>query len=70
LAKTASNMQKPDGCVVIEDSDIPQKLFSLKLRALNGIGHQMEARLNRYKIETLNNYTPPTSSNYALHGAA
>ena len=53
LAKTASNMQKPDGCVVIEDSDIPQKLFSLKLRALNGIGHQMEARLNRYKIETV-----------------
>ena len=53
LAKTASNMQKPDGCVVIEDADIPQKLFSLKLRALNGIGSQMEARLNRYKIETV-----------------
>jgi DNA polymerase IV len=53
LAKTASNMQKPDGCVVIEDSDIPQKLFGLKLRALNGIGRQMEARLNRYKIETV-----------------
>ncbi len=53
LAKTASNMQKPDGCVVIEDTDIPQKLFSLKLRALNGIGKQMGARLNRYKIETV-----------------
>ena len=53
LSKTASNMQKPDGCVVIEDSDIPQKLFSLKLRALNGIGSQMEARLNRYKITTV-----------------
>lgn len=53
LAKTASNMQKPDGCVVIEDSDIPDKLFTLKLRALNGIGSQMQARLNRYKIETV-----------------
>ncbi len=53
LAKTASNMQKPDGCVVIRDTDIPQKLFSLKLRALSGIGRQMEARLNRYKIETV-----------------
>ncbi len=53
LAKTASNMQKPDGCVVIEDSDIPQKLFNLKLRALNGIGSQMQARLNRYKIATV-----------------
>ena len=53
LAKTASNMQKPDGCVVIEDSDIPQKLFGLKLRALNGIGSQMEARLERYGIDTV-----------------
>jgi DNA polymerase IV len=53
LAKTASNMQKPDGCVVIEDSDIPNKLFGLKLRALNGIGSQMEAKLNRYGIDTV-----------------
>ncbi len=53
LAKTASNMQKPDGCVVIEDSDIPQKLFSLKLRALNGIGSQMQARLERYGIDSV-----------------
>ncbi len=53
LAKTASNMQKPDGCVVIEDADIPHKLFSLKLRALNGIGSQMEARLNRYGIDSV-----------------
>ena len=53
LAKTASNMQKPDGCVVIEDSDIPNKLFGQKLRALNGIGSQMEAKLKRYGIDTV-----------------
>ena len=53
LAKTASNMQKPDGCTVIEDVDIPEKLYTLKLRALNGIGKQMEARLNRHNIETV-----------------
>jgi DNA polymerase-4 len=53
LAKTASNMQKPDGCVVIDDSDIPQKLFALKLRDLNGIGQQMEARLKRFKVNTV-----------------
>ena len=53
LAKTASNMQKPDGCVMIEDSDIPQKLFGLKLRALNGIGSQMQARLERYGIDSV-----------------
>ena len=53
LAKTASNMQKPDGCVVIEDSDIPHKLFTLKLRALNGIGSQMQARLERHGIDSV-----------------
>jgi DNA polymerase-4 len=53
LAKTASNMQKPDGCVVIEDSDIPEKLYPLKLRALNGIGSQMQARLAKYGIDTV-----------------
>jgi len=53
LAKVASNMQKPDGCVMIEPHELPQRLFGLKLRDLNGIGKQMEARLNRYKISTV-----------------
>jgi len=53
LAKVASNMQKPDGCVVIESHELPQRLYGLKLRDLNGIGKQMEARLNRYKITTV-----------------
>ena len=53
LAKVASNMQKPDGCVVIEQHELPQHLYGLELRALNGIGRQMEARLNRYKITTV-----------------
>ena len=53
LAKTASNMQKPNGCVVIENNDIPAKLFTLKLGALNGIGKQMQARLMRYGIDSI-----------------
>lgn len=53
LSKVASNMQKPDGCVLIEQHELPQRLYSLPLRALNGIGGQMEARLNRYKITTI-----------------
>ena len=53
LAKVASNMQKPDGCVVIEYSDIPEKLYTLKLRDLNGIGSQIQARLERYDIDTV-----------------
>ncbi|HYN54472.1 MAG TPA: DNA polymerase [Methylotenera sp.] len=53
LAKVASNMQKPDGCILIEQHELPQRLYGLKLRDLNGIGKQMEARLNRYKITTI-----------------
>lgn len=53
LSKVASNMQKPDGCVLIESYELPQRLYGLRLRDLNGIGKQMEARLNRYKITTI-----------------
>ena len=53
LSKVASNMQKPDGCVVIEQHEIPNKLFTLKPRDLNGIGRQMEARLAKYGITTI-----------------
>ena len=53
LAKTASNMHKPDGCVLIDSHELPQRLFALRLRDLNGIGKQMEARLSRYKITTV-----------------
>lgn len=53
LAKVASNMEKPDGCVVIESHELPQRLYGLQLRDLNGIGKQMEVRLNRYKINTV-----------------
>lgn len=53
LAKVASNMQKPDGCVLIASHELPQRLYGLELRDLNGIGKQMEARLNRYKISTV-----------------
>ena len=53
LAKVASNMQKPDGCVLMQPHELPQRLFGLKLRDLNGIGKQMEARLARYKITTV-----------------
>lgn len=53
LAKVASNLQKPDGCVLIAPHELPQRLYGLKLRDLIGIGKQMEARLNRYKITTV-----------------
>lgn len=53
LAKLASDMQKPDGCVVIEDADLPECLYGLALRDLCGIGRAMEQRLRRSGIHTV-----------------
>lgn len=53
LAKVASDMQKPDGCVVIEEADLPECLYGLDLRDLCGIGRAMEQRLNRGGIRTV-----------------
>lgn len=53
LAKTASNMQKPDGLVVIHDSDLPDILFGLEPQDLHGIGRHMLARLERHGITTV-----------------
>ncbi|MDH7603387.1 MAG: hypothetical protein QHH13_00635 [Melioribacter sp.] len=53
LAKTATDMQKPDGLVVIEEKDLPQILYSLKLSDLVGIGRRMEPRLKKFGIDTV-----------------
>ena len=53
LAKTASDMNKPDGLTVIEQDDLPHALHTLELRDLCGIGPSMEIRLRTAGIETV-----------------
>jgi len=53
LAKTASDMQKPDGLVVIEEHELPDCLFRLELRDFCGIGASREARLHECGIHTV-----------------
>lgn len=53
LAKLASDMQKPDGLVVLEAHDVPAKIAHLDLRALNGVGRNMEARLHKFGVRTM-----------------
>ena len=53
LAKTASNMQKPNGLTVIRQTELPERLYGLRLADLNGIGRAMEQRLNRLGIKTV-----------------
>jgi DNA polymerase-4 len=52
LAKTASDMDKPDGLTVIEEHDLPRRLHELELRDFCGIGASMEQRLHAAGIET------------------
>jgi DNA polymerase-4 len=56
LAKVATDMQKPDGLVFIGKEELPEKLHSLSLRDLPGIGQNMEVRLKKrgiYDMKTL-----------------
>jgi DNA polymerase-4 len=53
IAKTASDMMKPDGLVMIQQAELPDRLFDLDVRALSGIGAQMEKRLARHGIRTV-----------------
>ena len=53
LAKTASDMQKPNGLVVIEKKDLPQILYQLELRDFCGVGPRMEKRLRAHGIQTV-----------------
>ncbi|MGE5097861.1 MAG: DNA polymerase Y family protein [Betaproteobacteria bacterium] len=53
IAKTASDLVKPDGLVMIAKSELPERLFDLGVRELSGIGKQMEKRLARFGIRTV-----------------
>ncbi len=53
LAKTGTNMQKPDGLVVIDNEDLPHCLYKLRINDINGIGRRMEVRLRRNGIYTV-----------------
>jgi DNA polymerase-4 len=50
LAKIGTELQKPDGLVVLEASDLPAKLYSLGLTDFTGINKRMQARLNAHGI--------------------
>jgi DNA polymerase-4 len=56
LAKLASDMQKPDGLVMLTAEELPQRLFDLKLRDIAGIGAKMERRLARDGILDIAQY--------------
>jgi DNA polymerase IV len=53
LGKVGSDLQKPDGLVVITHDNLPDILLGLELQDVYGIGARMEERLNRTGISTV-----------------
>ena len=53
LAKVASDIQKPDGLVVLLRDELPGRLLELELSDLCGIGRRMEPRLHACGIRTM-----------------
>lgn len=53
LAKMATDMQKPNGLVVLHPDDIPHKISHLPLNAIPGVGANMLIRLNRAGITSM-----------------
>lgn len=56
LAKTATDMQKPDGLIILPPDDYKERLFKMSLRDLCGIGHNLERRLHRANIRTVEQF--------------
>ncbi len=53
VAKIASDLQKPDGMVVVRPEDKNSLYSRLQLTDIPGIGNRMERRLNKLGIKTL-----------------
>lgn len=53
LGKIATDMQKPDGLVILNPVDLPGRLLDLQLTDIPGIGINMQRRLNRAGITTM-----------------
>jgi DNA polymerase IV len=82
LAKIGSDMQKPDGLVIIGQDDIEARLFSLDLTDLPGIAGNRERRLAQHGIHSIEQFwhLPPARARrvwgsiegehfwYGLHG--
>lgn len=62
LGKVASDIQKPDGLVVITPENLPDVLLHLKLTDIYGIGSRMESRLHRAGIMTVDGLWQATST--------
>jgi DNA polymerase IV len=53
LAKIASDLEKPDGLVVLAPADVPRRLWPLPVERLWGVGPRTAARLNAAGLRSI-----------------
>ena len=53
LSKIGSDLEKPDGLTLLDQSDIPSRIWPLPVRKINGIGPKAEAKLATLGIATI-----------------
>ncbi|MEO8937934.1 MAG: DNA polymerase IV, partial [Burkholderiaceae bacterium] len=53
LAKIASDLEKPDGLVILEAADVQTRIWPLAAKKINGIGPKASARLSEMGIATI-----------------
>ena len=53
LAKIASDLEKPDGLVILDATDVPTRIWPLAAKKINGIGPKASARLSSIGIATI-----------------
>ncbi|NML05570.1 type VI secretion protein ImpB [Sphingomonas sp. G-3-2-10] len=56
LAKLATDMKKPDGLIVLQGHELPERLYDVPLREIAGIGAKMERRLAQDGILDIRQY--------------
>ncbi len=67
IAKIAADLQKPDGLTIIQQHELPQRLYELNLTDLPGINVRNQRRLNAHGIYTVEDLA--TRSKEDLHRA-
>jgi len=53
LSKIASDLDKPDGLALLTEADIPDRIWPLPVRRVNGIGPKAGQRLQQLGIDTI-----------------
>ncbi len=53
LSKIASELDKPDGLTVLNEADVPTRIWPLPARKINGVGPKTAARLEALGVATI-----------------